>query len=51
MMQNTFRINLVLIISLFSITIYAQDWPNLKRYQAQNDSIMKAPARDRGVYG
>lgn len=49
-MQNTFRISLVLIISLFSMTIYAQDWPNLKRYQAQNDSIMKAPARDRVVF-
>lgn len=49
-MQNRLRASLVLIISLFSMTFYAQDWANLKRYQAQNDSVMKAPAQDRVVF-
>lgn len=49
-MQNTLRISILLIISLISATFYAQDWANLKRYQDQNDSVMKSPARNRVVF-
>lgn len=50
MKSNQLRISLMLIISLISTAFYAQDWANLKHYQAENDSIMKAPDRNRVVF-
>lgn len=48
-MEKLFKTSIILLISIFAFTVNAQDWPNLKHYQKENDSIMKLPASQRQV--
>lgn len=50
--MNTIKtLSILCLFFVFSLTSYAQDWANLKRYQAQNDSILKLPvSKNRVVF-
>lgn len=48
-MEKLVKTSLVLLISAFALGVQAQDWPNLKRYQKENEAVMQLPVSDRQV--